>query len=287
MNAFPSLLGQLDNLNYDVGSINLSSSARTLSPNTDILLVVSPKFDLPQAEYERVREFLDKGGRAIFFMDRFTFGSQGLVSYDNPQPNFEQLLSYYNMRVSKDVVVGGDPSYIGLRATTFSVNPQKHAITNSIIKESLPTVLSDVSSIVLTGQYVDAHVTPLLMTTESCYTKVLDENFLNLKRRGDDATGSFAVGAYAERGESRVVLFGTSSFIENKNLSITGNLALITQTLDELGPQDLGLNMAAKPLVLSVADGSMQTLLYTLVGIALPLIILGLGVLVYLRRKRL
>ncbi|MBQ9942068.1 MAG: Gldg family protein [Christensenellaceae bacterium] len=288
--SLEELLSQLDDLNYDIGTVDLSSSAQSLSPQTDILMVVSPKYDLAEEEYESMREFLGNGGRAVFLMDRCSFSkTQGdLLRYDQPLPYFDRILTSYGLGLQQNVIVGGDPAYIGLRATTCTVSAQRHNITAALLKEAQPVVFSDTSAIMVDTAKEDTLITPLVTTADSCYAKVLDDSFLNLKRTSGDQSGSFLVGALAERDQSRIVLYGTSSFVSDDNLSIEGNRALITGTLDHLSPRDLGLDLPPKSLSLSALDAPEDSLaaITAVCCLLLPALVLGTGLHVYLRRKR-
>lgn len=294
LSSLSVLKTQLENQNYEVATINLSSAAaRKLSPQMDVLVVVSPKTDLSKEEYEAIREFLDKGGRALFLMDHSFFSkSQGrLFLYSNDMPYFDILLKWYNLALNSDVVVGGDPSYSGLRATNFAVTAQKHIITQKLLKNSDPVVFSDASSVSLLDEHEDVALSPLITTPESSHTKSIIKGFSNLLREDGDPSGPFVLGALAERADSKLVLFGTSSFVSNDSLEIAGNDQLILDTLEYISPTDASINIPAHPLRSvqengSGAGGSLHAV--ASVGMVfLPLLILLAGCLHIFRRKHL
>ena len=99
------------------------------------------------------------------------------------------------------------------------------------------------------------------------------------------------MGALAERADSKLVLFGTSSFVSNDSLEIAGNDQLILDTLEYISPTDASINIPAHPLrsvqeIGSGAGGSLHAV--ASVGMVfLPLLILLAGCLHIFRRKHL
>lgn len=62
------LVADLSGLGYDVSTYNAMSSTDKLDPARDTLVVVSPRSDLADDEYENIKEFLTSGGNAIFII---------------------------------------------------------------------------------------------------------------------------------------------------------------------------------------------------------------------------
>jgi len=287
----PALLSQLENLNYEVNTVSLSSDMVTINPKTDILIVASPKSDLTEAEYEVFHAFLEQGGSAVFLMDNAVFSkTQGrLLLYPQKLPYFERLLQTYNLTLNKDLVVGGDPAYIGLRATTIALTPAQHEITAPLLEQGSPVVFSDSSSIRFLDGYSGVTLFPLLATSDTCYAKVVDENFTNLKQTQADQSGSFIMGALAEKNGSHLALFGTSSFISDEALTIAGNSSLIMDTLGYINPGDVSLGVEIKPLrddaALSLANSRQSGWAIPMLALV-PFSIFMLGIYRFVRRKK-
>ncbi|NLL70195.1 MAG: GldG family protein, partial [Epulopiscium sp.] len=77
---------QLERENYTLEELNLLTSDKELGQD-DTLFIATPKRDITQEEDEKVRQFLEKGGRAIFLLD---FVEEDL-------PIFEDLLKSYGV----------------------------------------------------------------------------------------------------------------------------------------------------------------------------------------------
>lgn len=285
-----SFIQSLDKLGYEVTTYNSHQASNALNPQTDLLFVISPKLDLNEAEASRISDFLAGGGRAVFMMDNASFlKKQGVLQlYPDRLPYFESIFSQYGLSLNKDLIVGGDASYISLRATTLVLNAADHPITDNTNEKKQPIVFSDSSSISAVPQEGVA-VTPLLSTEPTCYSKAVTRNLRNLKQEESDPTGRFVVGALAEKGDSKLLLFSSSSFISNENLGISGNSALLTQALPYITPGDMGMQFKSKLLsgfALPDLPSYVQPLISILGLFLLPASILVTGLWIWYRRKK-
>ena len=90
---------QMELENYEIKELSLLTEEK-VPEDADILMFISPKRDMTEDEAEKVRQYLENKGRAIFFME--------LV--ENELPNFEAVLKSYGVGLNKALVIEGDNS---------------------------------------------------------------------------------------------------------------------------------------------------------------------------------
>lgn len=280
-----SLLAMLYELNYDVSLYDYLRSTDPLVPDTDVLIVISPKTDLSEAEYAALNTFLENGGNTVFLLDRVEYdkstGSIQPVAVELSY--FERLLASYGMYIEDNLLVGSDAQYTGLRATTLALSSAMDD------EDALPgqAVFSECASISIYAKE-DVLVRPLLKTSDTCFARQLGDRAHNLQCQKTDVLQSFVVGAVSEKIGSKLGLFSTSSFITDNEINMAGNAELILGVISDMGGEP-GVSLPAK--VFYAAPSSIDSVFQRTLIIAIALVILPMatvlfGMSVCLKRRR-
>lgn len=287
-----NLLIYLDSRNFELSTLNLLSSSATLDPASDIVVVVSPQSDISYEETLLLNNFLDNGGRMLLLMDnsKYNKNTGTLQLFLSSLPNFQGLLARYNLVLNQDLIIGSDLTTAGIGATKLMVTVLESPLAqeNGELPPGQSVVFGEASSITITQEYEDVTVTPLLVSQSSCYAKSLHYP-INLLQEEEDATGPFYTGALAQKGDSKVILYSTSSFVGNEEIGISGNLDLLLTSIDSLNRSDLSLDITPKQLGQNPLDfpGDASKMLLTIcIVILLPAGVLALGFLLWARRRK-
>ena len=281
----------LSSLGYSVETYDTTLTDEALDPDYDLLLIASPGIDLNDEEYHRIKTFLDAGGNAIFLMDYVLFNSTTgytQIIVDNLE-NFNALLLSYGVSVNKDYIIGGNQEKLYKRITGHVPNIYKHIITDNLIERNLTPVLMDCSSIKIeSGEDVKAGV--LLETDANTWAKEV-KNSMSGEYEAGDAKGPFTIGAVAQKEDSKIAVFGTSSFILSNEDGVerSANEALIMNTVNVLAERSEGLSIPAKSLMAGIMEftNNVQPIVLEVLLVAVvPLVILLAGLFVWIRRKR-
>ena len=283
------LAADLSGLGYDVSTYNAMSSTDKLDPARDTLVVVSPRSDLADDEYENIKEFLTSGGNAIFIISYAFVDSAGTNQIINDNlDNFNSLLMMYNLKVNRDLVIGGDQNKIYGNQLSLIPTMYSHDITNNIIDAGEKQIMADCSSITISDKSTAAG---LIWTDETTWAKDLSGKVVNVEKQDGDEQGPFAIGALGAANGSQIALYTSSSFIQSNSLGIerAGNRDLFVNTISVLAKKDDASNVEAKSLL----QGSMQfdnawqaTLMEIIVIAVIPVAILVFGVVIWVGRKR-
>ncbi len=289
MDELADLLTSLKALNYDISAYEPSISNDILDPQFDTLMVISPKEDLNEAEYEKIKAFLDAGGNAVFMIDSVVLDENTNTNYivADPLERFRSLLMLYDITVNQDLIVGGDPNKVVGKVTALIPEMYPHIITDSIIQSGRTPVLTDVSSITLTGDNTISG--PLLQTDANTWAKEISKA-VEIAQKPEDPTGPFIIAAIAQRDASKIAVYGTSSFVTATEIQRSANRSLIVNTIASLQEQGTGISIAPKSLLpgmMELQNNTQQNILIALVLVVLPLAVIVIGIVVWVKRKRL
>lgn len=291
LNQLGELAVTLQGNGYDVQTYDYMTAGKPLDPMLDTLLVVSPKIDLQTDEYEMIRSFLSQGGRAVFLLDYVVMdAASGMyMTVRDHLDNFNALLMMYNVQINRDYILGGSSDRILNRPGALIPDMYGHIITDSMIEQGRPPVLSDASSLTISGQEPASAI--LLQTDVNTWAKDIDvEGSMQIDKKPGDKEGPFVIAAIGEIGDSRIAVFGTSSFVQSgTEFGRSSNRDLIINTINSLARTGTDINISAKLMVsgsITLSSEAQKTMLLVIVVAVIPLGVLIFGLVVWLRRRR-
>lgn len=275
---------QLETENYTVKDINLLQGSASLTKDS-ILAVVSPKKDLSKDEAQKIKTFLNNGGRAAFFMD---------IMKDN-EPNFQDVLSTYGVKLQNAVVIEGQSQNIANTPVYLLPNLESHDILNEIKANKLP-ILMPVSQGIeqLKSKKSTTTVEPLLTTSSNSWGKV-NLNATTFTKEAGDLQGPFNIAAAITDEDktagrtTKLIVVGSASFMDSNAISATKgtNLDFVVNSFNWL--QDKKDSISIRPKDLTAPNLIMNDLqkiaLSGFVVILIPAVVMIIGIIVWLRRR--
>lgn len=273
--------------NYEVRSLNLIQAPQVPEDGA-VLLLLGIRTDLSEGEAQKIREFLESGGRAIFAVDVL----QGQL------PVLNDLLSGYGLRLSDGVVIEGNQNYH--TGNEFQLVPDlaPHAITDSLIDARSPIMMPFGRAIEILAQKPrGVTIEPLAQTSADSFLR-MDLDNSDPARAAGDLPGPYVVAVgvvdreFASNEEiSRIVVIGNARFLAPIYPFgfIPGNRDFILNAIGWVQNQEETLSIRAKftlqfPMQLTGA----QVLIFAgLFVVVIPLGILIAGLVIWLRRRHL
>lgn len=273
--------------NFEVRSVNLIQAPQ-VPDDGDVLLVFGPRSDISEGEAQKIRQFLEKGGRAIFMLD---------VLLDE-MPVLNSVLSAYGLAVGSGVIVEGNQNYH--TGNEFQLVPDlaRTAITDPLAEARSPVMMPFGRPVTLLDQKPrNVTIEQLLQTSPQSFLRTNLQNQEPVRAPGE-ASGPFVVAVSAVETEfatgdeiSRIVVIGNARFIGPifPYGYIPGNRDLLLNALGWLQNQQETLSIRAKttmqfPMQLT----GVQVLIFGgLFVVIIPLAILIGGLVVWLRRRHL
>lgn len=276
---FSSLKTQLESNNYEVKSINLLTSGK-IPADAAIILVASPQADLNPSENKLLKDYIGNGGNAVFLFDYLD---------KNPQfPVFEDLLANYNVGIDYDKVTESDTQrYYPTPNSVILDAPQ-----SSIIPQNYQLLLKDSRSIKILKNQKEYITCTSLAKTSSTATGVQV-----VKSAGNDIKGpmdlAVAVDYKGGTKPGKVLLIGNGVFVSDAAQQLPyfqNGYNFFTMSLNWMMDKTDEVVIDAKSMDSTKMNMSSQAQANTIAVImivVLPLVILGFGTFIWLRRRHL
>jgi ABC-2 type transport system permease protein len=282
---------EVENDNYQVKDLNLLTEG-SVPADTDLLLVVDPRSDLTAQEADKIRSYLEGGGRALFAI--------GIQQPGLPFPNLDGLLKSYGVSIQRLLIVEGDASR-HLQNNPIYLLPKlgAHDILTPLSTNDLPVLMPISMGIeTLALKKKTTSVEPLLTTSQNSWGKVdYGKADLAPEKEKGDVEGPFAVAVAItdtptnpNAKDTRLVVTGCSAFMSSDVLSVDpSNTDFFINSLRWLRDQKDTISIQSKslynmPLRLNQTTG---LILSGIVVILMPLLVLGGGFVVWMRRRHL
>lgn len=279
----PSIASQLKSENFTVSDLNLVPSDAKIEDGS-VLLVVSPKVDLSIDEAAKIKTFLKNGGKAVFLMD-VVKGSM---------PNFDDIFKYYGVKADNAIAVEGDSQHAVQYPIYLLPDMQDNDIVNAIKQKNLPIIMPQVRPIeTLKNNRSGVKITSLLKSTNNSWAKTnLDTT--TVEKESGDLTGPFDLAdviteEVGDNKQTKIVVTGTSYFLNQTIASASkgGNLDFFMSSLNAMGDKNSNISIAPKSLSQdSITINQLQFVVCAVIVVVLiPVVIGGIGVAVWLRRR--
>jgi len=273
---------QLQYRGFRFRPLNLMET-RAVPRNTSVLIIASPLVDVLPGEVEIIRDYLQGGGNLLWLVDPGTLAGLDSVA---------QMLG---VRVDPGVVIDTAGQLLGINdptiaLTTASLYPA-HPLTEDF---RLPVFFPRATAISSRTDVEDWTARPVLLSGDHTWLERSDlkgeVEFNPLQER----RGPLTLGLGLERqpdaraGPQRVLVVGDGDFLSNTYVGNSGNLELGMRMINWLASDDRMITIP--PRTVDDARLNMPQVLLGVFGItlllALPLVLLASGFLLWWRRKR-
>jgi len=274
--------------NYDPSAISLLQNAQVPNDCT-VLVVAGPQYAYQQPQVDAIKNYIENGGRALFMLDPPLQMGKTTTSKNEV---LDKLLSSWGVTLEDNLVLEVNPigQLFGLGPevpliTQYGTQPivnDLHSATGFPLAQSMTIANKDkttVEKLFSTGDRAEA------TTNLSAESVTLGDP---KNRKGPfilGAAGTYNIGKPNEQG--RFVVVGNSGFAANNFISFNANRDLVMNTINWLAQDEDLISIRPKENEnrrLNVNAAQMRLFLYFTL-IALPLLIIGSGVSVFLKRR--
>ena len=280
---------------YDIGGLNQLLTSENIEvveknlitddvdPRSNVVLVVSPRKDYMPSELDKLKRYVEsKKGNIIFALD--------------PSPSLKNLNDFifkeYAVSTNYDIVV--DPRGIPQKYWTLSPVLTPHEITNPLIKNELIGLMFHCCSLTKETR-ADVNHTVLMKSIDYSWakrglenTKYIDVDY----NKSIDVMGPFDLAIIAQKTNtasgSKAIIIGDADFICNNSISYSGNRDLIINCVNWLAGNHKLLSIMPRTLEIPriMFQGNDSSKIFSLCVVGVPLLIVLLGGIVYLYRRR-
>jgi ABC-type uncharacterized transport system involved in gliding motility auxiliary subunit len=256
--------------------------------DTAILIIAGPQIGYLDGEVELIRSYLKQGGNLLWLHD------------PGPFFNLEKLAQDLHIRFIDGVIVDPTTQMLGISDPSFALVTRynDHPITRGF---ALMTLFPRARGIQFVGQE-EWTATPFLQTIDRSWAEGSDLQGVIEYQADQDTPGPLVIGMALARElpgknpsneksdglQQRVVILGDGDFLSNAYLGNQGNQDLGYNIINWLSHDDNFIAIPSKKaadteLVMSEFAWSLLGLFFLL---GLPLLLLGSGVYIWLKRRK-
>lgn len=275
----------LQNNNYEVKTLNLAMED-AVPEDAEIVIVAAPKKDLTTQEKEKFKDYFKRGGNAVFAFDP--------LDNDPKFAQFEDLISGFNISINYDRVKENDEKRF-IKNKPYDILPdvQDNTINAAVNPSNLFMIMPKSRSInILKNDKEYITVTSLMKSSDKAVGEPIDAS------TGKTVQGplDLAVASENKGGAeiSKILVLGNGSFMTDSAVSqyeqySYNGLIFFLNALNWMQDSADEVIIAPKSYSTPMLQMSAMTanVLAVLFVIILPLIILGFGTFVWMRRRHL
>ena len=270
----------LEDDNYKVEQLSILETGG-IPGDCSLLYINAPTADLDTSVIESIKAYMEDNGKLYVSLDP-TAECENLFA----------LLAEYGVQVEKGIVVEtGSGYYMGQYPTYLLPTLASHDITSPISNAGLQVLAPLCKGLTTISDVTDYTVTDLLVTSSDSYAKADIESSTFEKEEGD-VDGPLAVAKVVENSDGKgvVVVDGCASLsMDDIDSYVSGaNTNVISNSVNYLTEQES--KVSVQPTTLSdsyavfTAFASKMVMAIGVVGI--PLLLIGIGVVIWVVRKK-
>ncbi|MBF0627273.1 MAG: GldG family protein [Magnetococcales bacterium] len=262
---------------YQVEPINLAEQEK-IPDNTAVVVLAGPRKALLDIELQRLKSWLESGGRLLVMLG------------PGKEMGLEELLKSHGITFLKGITVDPTAQMIGGSAATPLVSryPTEHAITKGM---TAATIFPDTGGLDLETPPADSKEqrVRLLEGAARGWLETGDLSTGQVEFNADqDRKGPVLMGVAIESGKQRLVVTANSNFAADAYVGALGNADLFLNITRWLAEDENFI--AIKPKAVQDAGiqlpGGDAVLLFWGLTVGIPVVLLGIGTTIWMKRRR-
>ena len=278
-----SFQAQIEKENIETNTLSLLT-VDAIPEDADCVMIYAPESDISQEEKDLLADYAADGGKL--------FVVAGPVQ-DGVLENLYDLLADYGVETNEGIVVEEDREHYSFQGPAVLLpDMSSDTITNSLIEENYYPIMPISLGLTVTENTGSGTVTELLTTSYTSYSKLAGYSMTDYEKEDGDIDGPFALAVSIDTaGEGKIVWFTSSYFLDDMyNATSSGaNANLGMNALSSLIGETEAMAIRSKSLnynYLTISESAASLLKVAMIGV-FPLLYLGIGIWVVLRRRRL
>lgn len=273
--------GQIEKENIELASFSLLTEDG-IPEDADGILIYAPSSDISADEKDLLSEYVSGGGKLMVLAG---------PTEDGTLTNLYSILADYGVEAADGIVVDTDRGHFAFQAP-YVLLPDiaSSEITDPLIAENYYAVMPIAQGLTVKEDTGTAMVTELLTTSEVSFSKTAGYALSSYEKEEGDIDGPFALAVSVELEKDGTILWFTSSqFLEElyNAYSSGGNLDLAMNALSSMIGETEAVAIRSKSLnynYLTISD-STSSFLKTIMITVFPLVYLGIGICVVVKRR--
>lgn len=268
----------LEKENVELMTINLLQYDE-IPEDAACILLLAPATDLSSDDADKIISYLQNGGKAVI----------SVTLTETELPNFDRVLEAYGVTNTYSMVLESNRNYYYQSPYYLLPDVQYTAITSGIYGESY--IFSPYTmALSFDTENEDRTVEALMSTSENAYAKANPTEAETLDYEEGDAKGTFDTAALITEGETEIAVIASGQlFTEAADSMVSGaNSTLLGNMIAQFTGKEESISIPAKSYTMEniVVSQTGIILWGLLMTVALPLVILVTGIVVWVRRRK-
>ena len=276
-----TLADQIEKENYEQQTLSLLT-VDAVPEDASCVLVYAPATDLSEEEADMLRTYVQSGGKLMVAAGTTETGSL---------PNLTGLLADYGVTAAEGIVVESEREAYAFGMPYVLLPTLAESDITDALREENYYVLMPIAQGLTVGSTSAGTVTSLLDTTDTAYSKTAGYDLETYDKEDGDTDGPFSLAVSIEDANGgRIVWFASSAFLDDmyNAYSSGANVDLAMNGLSWLVGEREAIAIRSKSLnynYLTISASTASVLQGLMIGV-FPLVYLGIGIAVVVRRRR-
>ena len=296
-NDYTTLTQILESYGYVVDDINLQTNPE-IPENTEVIIIAAPQEDISDKEFDVLNSYLDEGGHIAFLMSP-NKSEFDYTNIDGLMYNFGIGLDYDRVyETDSNMYLEGDQYTIAAYLNERDENLTWIDEARMLVENGYPVVMPESRSFYSYDEVVDSNSSltsqPIIYTSSSARA----ENYGGIDKNGNFTDGeNLYLAAYAQdaaRNDAKIIVWGNAEFASDEMINSTDYDMLTRTTLSafissvswmyensiemEIGQRSFSYDY------MRIESQEKANKILTII-ILVPVLVAGIGILVWERRK--
>ncbi|MCD8010394.1 MAG: GldG family protein [Lachnospiraceae bacterium] len=282
------ITSQVNKMNIETQELSLLTEGE-IPEDASAILINQPTQDLSDDEKDLLLTYMQEGGSVLYIP---------VLQPDEELTNFAEILSYYGISLTGTLVMESDTSmYYQYPYMLIPSVSSSSDITSPISDENLSILVLQAQGIVTSDDLRSSvSLTNLMTTSENAYAKDISSGSLSTMDKEDgDEEGSFTLAVSAEEEidddtSTKLVVISSEYILDDSILSSfsVGNADLFLNSVSWMCEHESTISISSKDITEAslVVSSSAGAILRAVTMVILPVGLLLIGVVVWIRRRK-
>ena len=274
---------QIEKENIEMTTFSLMT-ADAVPEEADCVMIYAPASDISEQECDMLAAYVDAGGKLLVMAG---------PAEDGMLENLYSLLADYGVEANDGIVVEGDREHYAFQMPYVLLpDMASNEITDPLIENNYYVFMPVSMGLTVQGGSQKGTVEELLTTSSSAFSKIAGYDLATYEKEEGDIDGPFTLAVSVEgNNDGKIVWFASSYFLDDmyNAYSSGANADMGMNALSSLVGGREAMAIRSKSLnynYLTISESAASTLKVIMIGV-FPLLYLGIGIYVILRRRRL
>ena len=273
---------QIEKENIETTTFSLLT-VESVPEEADCVMIYAPSSDISTEEKDKLADYVADGGKLMVIAG---------PTEEDALENLYSLLSDYGVEANEGIVIEEDQDHYSFGYPYILLpDMESSEITDSLIEENYYVFMPISTGLTVSEDSSAGTVTSLLTTSDTAFSKAAGYELSSYEKEEGDIDGPFSLAVSIEDNSGGQIIWFASSYFLNdmyNAYSSGANVDLGMNALSSLIGEREAIAIRSKSLnynYLTISESTASILRVMMIGV-FPLLYLGIGIYIAVRRRR-